>query len=432
MKKKIFAIVFTVVFLAIQVLFLLASLTKFFHGGWFTMALTLAILAIMYAWAVGTKVERSQRRHMSPEEFLPALDMLHRDESIDYRSDNVVYLTPDPELRRLDTDIFYSIFADHPKRARAWWAVSVQVTDDPYTREYSVENFGTDFLFRVRLRIGFKINQNIATYLHQIMHDLINTGELPAQATIYPKLDEDQQIGTIKYVLIHKDLIPESKIDSRGALALRVKYAIRHIAGSPVKWFGLSAYNPLVEVLPLFVSTVSVAPLKRTALRKVKKPITLQAVLAEAAEKQAEEEKKAAEKEAAKAEKAAAKSAAKTSKSHSTGKAGTSGKADKVETDRKTSSAASGKPATAVAVKRVRRRASSSAAKSVASKASAAKTTATKKTAKPPVSKPASKVTPKVANTARPSAKSSSAAKKSTAKRPSAAKSGASKPASRC
>lgn len=432
MKKKIFAIVFTVVFLAIQVLFLLASLTKFFHGGWFTMALTLAILAIMYAWAVGTKVERSQRRHMSPEEFLPALDMLHRDESIGYRSDNVVYLTPDPELRRLDTDIFYSIFADHPKRARAWWAVSVQVTDDPYTREYSVENFGTDFLFRVRLRIGFKINQNIATYLHQIMHDLINTGELPAQATIYPKLDEDQQIGTIKYVLIHKDLIPESKIDSRGAFALRVKYAIRHLAGSPVKWFGLSAYNPLVEVLPLFVSTVSVAPLKRTALRKVKKPITLQAVLAEAAEKQAEEEKKAAEKEAAKAEKAAAKSAAKTSKSHSTGKAGTSGKADKVETDRKTSSAASGKPATAVAVKRVRRRASSSAAKSVASKASAAKTTATKKTAKPPVSKPASKVTPKVANTARPSAKSSSAAKKSTAKRPSAAKSGASKPASRC
>lgn len=296
-KKRIFAVVFLVVFLTIQVLFLVASLAKFFHGGWFTMALTLAILGVMYCWDVGTKVERSQRRHLSPEEFLPALDMLHRDERIDYCAANVVYLTSDTELRRLDTDIFYSIFAEHPKRARAWWAVSVQVTDDPFTREYSVENFGTDFLFRVRIRIGFKVNQNVVTYLHQIMHDLIESGELPEQSTIYPKLDEDQQIGTIKYVLIHKNLIPESKITTRGAMALRVKYAIRHVAGSPVKWFGLSAYNPLVEVLPLFVSTVAVAPLKRTALRKVKRPITLQAILAEAAEEQAQEEadKKAAD-----------------------------------------------------------------------------------------------------------------------------------------
>jgi KUP system potassium uptake protein len=295
-KKRIFAVVFLVVFLTIQVLFLVASLAKFFHGGWFTMALTLAILGVMYCWDVGTKVERSQRRHLSPEEFLPALDMLHRDERIDYCAANVVYLTSDTELRRLDTDIFYSIFAEHPKRARAWWAVSVQVTDDPFTREYSVENFGTDFLFRVRIRIGFKVNQNVVTYLHQIMHDLIESGELPEQSTIYPKLDEDQQIGTIKYVLIHKNLIPESKITTRGAMALRVKYAIRHVAGSPVKWFGLSAYNPLVEVLPLFVSTVAVAPLKRTALRKVKRPITLQAILAEAAEEQAQEEADKAEK----------------------------------------------------------------------------------------------------------------------------------------
>ncbi|MCI1984296.1 MAG: KUP/HAK/KT family potassium transporter [Bifidobacteriaceae bacterium] len=433
MKKKFFAIVFTVVFLAIQILFLLASLTKFFHGGWFTMALTLAILFIMYAWDVGTKVERSQRRHLSPEEFLPALDMLHRDERIDYCSDNVVYLTSDPELRRLDTDIFYSIFADHPKRARAWWAVSVQVTDDPFTREYSVENFGTDFLFRVRIRIGFKVNQNVATYLHQIMHDLIASDELPEQATIYPKLDEDQQIGTIKYILIHKNLIPESKITSRGALSLRVKYAIRHVAGSPVKWFGLAAYNPLVEVLPLFVSTVAVPPLKRTSLRKVKKPITLQAILAEAAE----EQEKEAEEKAEKAEKAAAKSAgakakddgattaksassapqsdkdsqeksapakASTSKTESASKstAKNAPTKNKVETDRKTS-AATAKTKTAVAVKRVRRRATSAKAASTAakvtSKAASSKTTPKK----------SSSTAAKSAAHAAPAAKSTSA-----------------------
>ena len=271
-KKRVGAIVFAVIFLAIQILFFMASMAKFMHGGWFTMLLTAAILYIMYTWDQGTKVERSQRRHMTAKECLPALDMLHNDFRIPYFADNLVYLTSDAEMRRLDTDIFFSIFANHPKRARAWWAVSVQTTDAPYTRKYSVENFGTNYLFRVRMKLGFKVDQNVATYLHQIMHELIDSGELPKQPSIYPKVDEDPQIGTITYVLVHKALMPESKIDSRGALSLKVKYAIRKLAGSPIKWFGLAPYNPIVEVQPLFVSTRSVPKLTRVRLhpRKTK------------------------------------------------------------------------------------------------------------------------------------------------------------------
>ena len=271
-KKRVGAVVFAVIFLAIQILFFMASMAKFMHGGWFTMLLTAAILYIMYTWDVGTKVERSQRRHMTAKECLPALEMLHNDFRIPYFADNLVYLTSDAEMRRLDTDIFFSIFANHPKRARAWWAVSVQTTDAPYTRKYSVENFGTNYLFRVRMKLGFKVDQNVATYLHQIMHELIDSGELPKQPSIYPKVDEDPQIGTITYVLVHKALMPESKIDSRGALSLKVKYAIRKLAGSPIKWFGLAPYNPIVEVQPLFVSTRSVPKLTRVRLhpRKTK------------------------------------------------------------------------------------------------------------------------------------------------------------------
>lgn len=289
-KRHIFAIVFGIIFLAIQIMFFLSSMSKFFHGGWFTMLLTMAILGIMYTWDQGTKVERAQRRHMTPKEFLPALDALHRDFKIPYFADNLVYLTSDADLRRLDTDIFYSIFANHPKRARAWWAVSVQVTDDPFTREYSVENFGTSYLFRVRIRLGFKVPQNVATYLHQIMHDLIDDGTLPKQSVIYPKVDEDPQVGTIQYVLVHKALMPESKITSRGATSLRIKYAVRHVAGSPSKWFGLAAYNPMIEVQPLFLSTNKVPALKRVALRMPKRPITLQQIREEEAEKEEIEE----------------------------------------------------------------------------------------------------------------------------------------------
>lgn len=270
-SNKFGAVVFTIVFLAIQVLFFAASMAKFLHGGWFTLLLTLAILMIMYTWNEGTKLERSQRRHMMPKDFLPALDKLHGDSRIHRFADNIVYLTSDPDLKRLDTDIFFSIFADHPKRARAWWAVAVETTDEPFTREYSVESFGTDYLFRVRIRLGFKVSQSIPAYLHQIMHDLEKTGELPNQQSIYPKLDADPGIGTIRYVVIHKALMPESKVSGRGALSLQIKYAIRRVAGSPVKWFGLAPYNPLVEVQPLFVSTRRPPRLTRVASQAPKR-----------------------------------------------------------------------------------------------------------------------------------------------------------------
>ena len=142
--RRIGAVVFTVLFLAIQFMFFFASMAKFLHGGWFTMLLTFAILLVMYTWNEGTKLERAQRRHMQPAECLPVLKRLHDDDTIPYFADNIVYLTSDPETKRIDTDIFFSIFADHPKRARAWWAVSVETADEPFTREYSVENFGTD------------------------------------------------------------------------------------------------------------------------------------------------------------------------------------------------------------------------------------------------------------------------------------------------
>ena len=80
-------------------------------------------------------------------------------------------------------------------------------------------------------------------------------------------MDADPEIGTIRYVLIHKDLMPESKISTRGAMSLQAKYAIRHVAGSPIKWFGLAPFNPLVEVQPLFISTRRPPRLKRVALR---------------------------------------------------------------------------------------------------------------------------------------------------------------------
>lgn len=119
MRSKFAAVLFAIVFPTIMFMFFIASMAKFLHGGWFTMLLALAILTVMATRDEGTKLERAQRRHMSPEDCLPVLQRLHDDDTIPYYADNIVYLTSDTEMKRIDTDIFFSIFASHSEtRAR--------------------------------------------------------------------------------------------------------------------------------------------------------------------------------------------------------------------------------------------------------------------------------------------------------------------------
>lgn len=105
--RRLGAIVFTVLFLAIQFMFFFASMAKFLHGGWFTMLLTFAILLVMYTWNEGTKLERAQRRHMQPAECLPVLKRrMMTIRSIFCRQYRLPHVGSGNEA--YDTDIFFS------------------------------------------------------------------------------------------------------------------------------------------------------------------------------------------------------------------------------------------------------------------------------------------------------------------------------------
>lgn len=86
---------------------------------------------------------------------------------------NLVFLTNDSSPDRLDRDILYSILDKRPKRARAYFFLTIQVTDEPYTHEFSVNTFGTDFIFKVQIRLGFRVNQRVNEYLYQIVEKLV-------------------------------------------------------------------------------------------------------------------------------------------------------------------------------------------------------------------------------------------------------------------
>ena len=263
--KKVFPWIFVAFFLALEGFFFASSLTKFFHGGYFTILMAALIMSIMVSWYNGTAVERRQATLLPLSTYLPQLARLRNDDHYEMVSDNVVYLVKDSNTDYIDRDVIYSILDKHPKRARAWWFLNVEVMDEPHTFSYSVETFGTDYVFRVHLYLGYKVNQRVNAYLRQIVGDLSASGELPPQTHDYSVYQKPSAIGSFKFILIRKLLAPESDVNARDRRAITLKYAIRRAAGSPVQWYGLENTNVSYEYVPLFTKFKSVEKMTRIA-----------------------------------------------------------------------------------------------------------------------------------------------------------------------
>jgi len=73
----------------------------------------------------------------------------------------LVYIAKGDNFEEMDRDILYSILDRDPKKADAYWFISVNTTKDPFDRHYEVETYGTDYMFRVNLILGYKVKQSI-------------------------------------------------------------------------------------------------------------------------------------------------------------------------------------------------------------------------------------------------------------------------------
>ncbi len=254
-RKPVAAVVFLVFFGTVELMFFFSSLTKFFHGGYVTVLLATVLFLVMYIWRRGTAIERTQSVYLPVRKYLDQLFDLSHDESYPLLADNLVFLTNDSSLDKLDRDILYSILDKRPKRAKAYYFLNVQVTDEPYTHEYIVNAFDTDFVFKVQLRLGFRVNQRVNTYLYQIVEDLVEHNQLAPQDHKYSIYRKHSIVGDFRFCLIRKVLSPETDISGTDTHTIEMKYFIRRLCGTPMRWYGLENSSVIFEYVPLFAKT---------------------------------------------------------------------------------------------------------------------------------------------------------------------------------
>ena len=254
-KRKVAAWPFLLFFMAIELAFFFSSLTKFLHGGYVTVVIAALIFVVMYIWRRGTAIERTQSVYLPTKQYIDQLAELRQDDEIPYLADNLVFLTNDSSPDRLDRDILYSILDKRPKRARAYFFLHIQVTDEPYTHEFSVNTFGTDFIFKVQIRLGFRVNQRVNEYLYQIVEKLVQDNMIAPQHHKYSIYKKKSSVGDFRFCLVRKVPSSSADISTFDRNIINAKYIIRRVCGSPAHWYGLQNSSVIFEYVPLFART---------------------------------------------------------------------------------------------------------------------------------------------------------------------------------
>ncbi len=246
------AALFAVTFFALEGVFFVSSLGKFMVGGYVAIIISLLILYIMISWYRGTQIERMQSVKLQLLDYVSAIKKVMKDDTISYTANNLVYLMKGEDFEEIDRDILYSILDRDPKKADAYWFISVNTTDQPFQREYEVNTLGTEFLYRVNLNLGFKVRQSVNIYLRQVVTDLMMSGELPPQSKEY-SVYGPSAIGSFKFCLIRKMMPMQDELSTIDNMLIHTKYYIRRVAGNPARWFGLETSRVIVEYVPLFL-----------------------------------------------------------------------------------------------------------------------------------------------------------------------------------
>jgi KUP system potassium uptake protein len=253
---------YLVVYLTIEFSFLIANLEKFPHGGFVTLIVGGALFAVMYVWFRSRKIKNRYIEFVRLEHYIPQIQELSNDKTVPKYATHLVYMTSANNPKEIEHKIIYSILNRKPKRADIYWFVHVDVLDDPYTSEYSVDHIIPNDIIRVEFRLGFRVAQRINLMFRNVVADLVANKEVNITSR-YESLEKNNVTGDFQFVVMEKYLSQDNELPFIEKLIMKLYFWIKDISLTEERGFGLDPSNVTVEKFPLIVSPVSNIKLKR-------------------------------------------------------------------------------------------------------------------------------------------------------------------------
>ena len=243
-------LLFLIVFVGLESIFFVANMAKFMNGGWVTMLLASVMIAIMYVWYNATTIRNSQIQIRDVRESFSIISDIKSDESIPKYATNIVYLTKLGGKYDIEQKILYSIINKHPMRADHYFLLHIDYQDSPSTLEYDVTTLVPDTLYRINLRLGFRIHPLVNRYFRQIIEDMVAKDGF-SLASSYPSLAKHNVMGNFVFVLINRIYSTFASFSFKERLIMDAYEWIDHLKLSMTRSLGLNTSNVLIENVPL-------------------------------------------------------------------------------------------------------------------------------------------------------------------------------------
>lgn len=245
-------LLFLIVFVGLESIFFVANMAKFMNGGWVTMLLASVMIAIMYVWYNATTIRNSQIQIRDVRESFSIISDIKNDDSIPKYATNIVYLTKLGGKYDIEQKILYSIINKHPMRADHYFLLHIDYQDSPSTLEYDVTTLVPDTLYRINLRLGFRIHPLVNRYFRQIIEDMVAKNEF-SLASSYPSLAKHNVMGNFVFVLINRIYSTFASFSFKERLIMDAYEWIDHLKLSMTRSLSLNTSNVLIENVPLTV-----------------------------------------------------------------------------------------------------------------------------------------------------------------------------------
>lgn len=260
--KSFWIYLYLAVYITIESSFLIANLEKFPHGGFATLVVGGLFFIIMYVWHKSRKIKNRYVEFARLENYLPVLQELSNDQTINKYATHLVYLSSANNFKEIEYKIIHSILNKKPKRADIYWFVHVDTLDDPYTCEYEVQTIIPNEVIRVEFRLGFRQQPKINVMFRKVVEDMVANKEVNITSR-YESLARNNIAGDFEFIVMEKFLSQDNELPFFERLVMKLYFWLKEISLSEEKGFGLDASNVTVEKFPLVVAPIKSLKLKR-------------------------------------------------------------------------------------------------------------------------------------------------------------------------
>jgi KUP system potassium uptake protein len=238
------------IYLTIEISFLIANLNKFLHGGYVTLLIATILIGIMTIWHLAKKISKNYTKFVKIDSYRKVLAELSADLTIPKYATHLVYMTNANRGDEIEEKVMYSILQKRPKRADLYWFVHVNILSEPYKTEYKVTEIIKDDLFRIDFNLGFREPTKINLMFKEVLKDMVNNGEVDITSR-YESLNKNNILGDFKFVLSEKFLSNDSDLLWHEKIVMNAYFLIKKFSLSEEKAFGLDSSSVKIEKFPM-------------------------------------------------------------------------------------------------------------------------------------------------------------------------------------